>query len=441
MHWSLGLFTLLFVWLSSPQQAFADILFVNLNGSVKEIPAVQVAARQMGENVYVLPAQATTTYNTQQLADDLVRLANQGVRPHTMIVSGHHVKNEGFFGSVSTDGVALYAVPNLVPDTEPVQEFFAGIQSIYLWGCYTGTLNSVSRLLNGTYPAYANIKFIVGFADKAPLSTEVLSGQTLKEFLLKESQFRAASPQQMSSLLTTISSYNKYDFILHKGGYFLTKDGISTQANFIESCQSDTARDNLDNAVKLIWKYYWNEAGPIPDDTSKGPLRQAYRQLQRNNFCINMGVVKLNNVDEIPPLPTVIRLIFYKNVMHNFTRVYAAQLAYAKQELQGAGLQDVDFIAQMEQTDRGTLIKKFENMHKYIKDNFYSDVNIDKRTNYIYFSTMVDDFESVVFPSEDYVPQSWIETASSEKAWFPVLNDFAKAKSQSRAKAASVVTQ
>lgn len=442
MRWCLGLFIVIAVSLAAPKEANADLIFLNMNGSTTEIPAAQDVANQLGEKLYVLPSTNTPGYETQQLSQDLVRLAKLGVRPRAMIVSGHHVKNQGYFGK--NGEVSLHFIGNYISrEDNDVAAFFASLQSLYLWGCYTGTLTNVDRLLVGYNTPFLNTKYVVGFADKAPLSTVPASGQVLREILLREGQLRAASPAKMSELVKQISaSYgDKYDFIVHKGKAFLTKDGYSEVHNFIESCQSPESRERLLQSVLLVWKYYWNEIGPLPEETGKGPLREAYRHLQRNDFCVQMGAVQLSQVEEIPPVSTVIRLIYYKHIVQNFARVYGTALQYAQSEMNSLGLTDIEFITKLPQTERGVAIKNLERLHKELKKvlpGYKSDV--EQRSRYLYFNSMINDIESVIYPSEDYVPQSWIDPSAKERAWFPVLNDFTKAQARFQKKAQKQLT-
>lgn len=441
MRWCLGLFTFLLISLALPQGASADILFINMNGSATEIPAAQEAADYLGERLYVLPETSkgppSSKYNSKLLSQDLVRLAKLGVRPRAMIVSGHHVKNQGYFGK--NGEISLYRLFNLVPnDDADVHAFFASLQSLYLWGCYTGTLTHVNPLLTGYGTVFSNTKYIVGFADKAPLATVPASGQVLKDMLTRESQFRSRAPQQMWELLKQVSASYKdqYDFIVHKERTFMTKDSYSSIDDFVASCQDESSRQDLLQSVLLVWKYYWNEIGPLPVDTAKSPLREAYRNLQRNNFCIQMGVVELNQVQEIPPLSTVIRLIYYKNVIQNFARLHAPAVEFAKSELESIGLTDLEFLTQLPKIERGDAMKRLDGVHKSLKKifpDFKSDV--EQRANYLYFNAMINDIESVIYPSEEFVPQTWIDSNSSEKSRFPILNDFVKGKERMRKKA------
>lgn len=435
----LGLLTFLMINLAAPKAARADIIFINMNGSVSEIPAVQEAATQLGEKLYVLPATNTPGYKTPQLTQDLVRLAKLGVRPRAMVVSGHHVKNQGYFGSKGE--VSLYGIGKYLPlEDSDVQSFFGSLQSLYLWGCYTGTLTNVDRLLKGYSAVFPNTKYVVGFADKAPISTKADSGKTLSQMVIHESQFRTVSGEQIPQLIKNISS--QYDFIIHRGQSFATQEGFTDVDRFIESCQSEESKKSILQTVLLVWKYYWNEVGPLPEDTGKGPLREAYRLLQRNNFCLQMGAVELYQVGEIPPLSTVNRLIYYKNVVKNFSRIYMTQLAFAKKELESLGLQEGGFLTQLEQTERSPAIKKLQDYHKSLKiifPNFQS--NLEQRANYLYFYRMLNDIEAVIYPSEDYVPQSWIEPDATEMSWFRVLNDFAKGKAEAHKKARNQLGQ
>lgn len=427
------------------QEARADIIFINMNGSVTEIPAAQQAAAQMGERVYVLPKKVTPDYKVYQLTDELIELAQQGVRPRAMIISGHHTRDQGYWGLL--DGVkveaSIYYISTILKqkglmETSPaVRDFFTGLQSVYLWGCYTGTLENVHRFLSGKSAAFPNTRFLVGFADKAPLSTTKVSGEALKSALLKETQFRAGSPEQMMALLSTLPGAERLDYIIHKYDAFITKDGASKQQNFIDDCRLPERKESLRRAIGLIWNYYWNQIGPIPEDTSHGPLRQAYRELQRGNFCLRMGAVKITDF-EIPSLPNTVRLIFYKNVIGNFARFHAADLQIAQQELQTNGITDVAYLSQLDQIERGILMKKLEQTHEQIKALYARQTDPEKKALNIYLNSMIDDIEEVVYPNEEFIPLTWIDATSQQTTSFIVLGNFKAAKTAARKKAGAV---
>ncbi|MBK9323947.1 MAG: hypothetical protein IPM97_13560 [Bdellovibrionaceae bacterium] len=438
-------FALVLSWVP---QVKADIIFINLNGSATEIPAIQSVAAQMGERVYILPQKGpgeyTSQYETIQLTTELVELAKQGVRPRALVVSGHHSKNEGFWG---TNGEAsLYYIGKILPKQgeegyQEAREFFASLQSVYLWGCYTGQLGHVYRLLNGENAAFPNTKYVVGFGEKGPLNTDPLSGRMLKDVLLKESQLRNGTTEQTYTLLKTIPSYQQRDLLIHKGTTFVSKIGAMTQEQFIRSCADSSRKEVLKNSIQLIWDYYWNRIGPIPENTSKSELREAYENLQRNSYCIKMGAVDLSkHFGEVPSPSNVIRLIFYKNIIRNFSRLYAEHLSYTEKELAAHGISNLGFLTEIDQTDRGEVMSKIQEAHRQIADKYKSKTNPEARAKFLYLNGILDDIEEVVYPNGQYVPLRWIDPVSNEFTDFSFFSQFEKALETAK-KEAGLVTK
>jgi hypothetical protein len=449
MRWSLEFLALLFLWTLAPQRAAADIIFVNMNGGATEIPVVQQLARQNGEQLYILPrrplSQYPDYYETKMATQELMELAREGVRPRTLIVSGHHSEREGFWGDNSE--ISLYYINNFLPKPDQdgyreSREFFGSIQSVYLWGCYTGALGNIYRVLDGSSPVFPNTKLAVGFGKVGPLNTDPLSGRMLKEVMSRESQFMTAAPEQMLPLLRSVPSYQQRDLIVHRGKAFVNQGGFSTQANFINACSNSARRAGLSQAIATYWKYYSGEAGPIPDDTSKGPLRQSYQAFQREDFCLRMGAIDLKKeFDQIPLAANVVRLVYYKNIIRNFSRIYAPYLQYAQKELQAYGYKDVAFLTQMDQMDRSLVLEKIEAINEQTETLFKSKSDFNSKVNAIYFDAMTDDIEQVVYPSDEYVPPSWIEPNAKDYSKFTVFANFAEARKKAQGKAAGVVTK
>jgi len=441
---ALSFMTALLTWIP---QAQADIVFINLNGGATEIPAVQSVAAQMGERVYVLPKKGPGQYNdyeTTQLTSKLIELAKQGVRPRALIVSGHHSKNEGFWG---TNGEAsLYYIGKILPKEgqegyQEAHDFFASLQSLYLWGCYTGQLGNAYRLLNGENAAFPNTKYVVGFGEKGPLNTDPLSGRMLKELLLKESQLRAATAEQTFALLKTIPSYQQRDLLIHKGSTFFSQAGAISQEQFVRSCSEESRKEALKKSIQLIWDYYWNRVGPLPDNTAKSDLRSAYEDLQRNNFCFKMGAVDLSkHFGEVPVPSNVVRLIFYKTVIKNFAHLYANHLSYAEKELAAHGITQLEFLPYIDQVERGEVMRRLEEAHRQVAEKYKSKTSPQARANYIYLNGVLDDIEEVVYPNGEYIPLRWIEPNSTDWASLSHFSQFEKAKAAANEKA-GVVTQ
>jgi hypothetical protein len=305
---------------------------------------------------------------------------------------------------------------------------------VYLWGCYTGQIDHAYQMLSGQNAAFPNTKFVVGFGAKGPLNTDPLSGRMLKDVLMREPQFRAASTPEMFQVLKTIPSYKQRDLIIHRGSTFVNQNGAMTQEDFLRSCQSDEGRKQvLKNSIQTIWDYYWNRRGPIPENTSKSELRSAYEVLQRNTFCITMGAVNLaKDFGAIPTENNVVALIFYRNVITNFNRNYMEYLQYAQKEMRVAGLNDVDFLTQMAVTERGALMQKLTALRAQAKARYGGTNDPEKTATWIYFREILNDLETVVYPSDANVSLGWIEPDSKDWGKFDTFARFQTAKAAIR---------
>lgn len=437
-----GLWTLILATLAlaaSMNEARADIIFLNMNGSATEIPAVQALARANGERLIVIPknpgALSAQEYITKNAVTEMVELAMQGVRPRTLIVSGHHSREEGFWGK--NGEVALYYIEDLLPTAgqpgyREAHEFFQSLQSVYLWGCYTGSLTHAADMLDGQNAAFANVRYVVGFGEKGPINTDPLSGRMLADALSKEAQLRSGGMDQTFQILKTIPSYQQRDLIIHKGKSFVSHEGWSNQDMYLKSCVDESRKQRLAGSIGTIWEYYYGKRGPVPDDTAKGELRLAYQELQRYNFCISMGAVKFSQFEEIPELTFTLRLIFYKNVLKNFIRQNGPQLSVASSELRAGGFKDVDFVNQFEQLDRAVLIKKLKSLTAQTEVLYPPGLSGDRKAKKIYYYNLIRDLQMVVFTDAEAIPATWIDSGAKATASFNALGKFEEAKADAR---------
>lgn len=84
--------------------AFADILFIDLNNSPKEIEAAKKAAYARGEKVIVLTSSKKTPFiDDKNISSLLTDLKKKNVKLSSVVISGHDGNGEfhGAFGRVS----------------------------------------------------------------------------------------------------------------------------------------------------------------------------------------------------------------------------------------------------------------------------------------------------------------------------------------------------
>ncbi|RYZ82430.1 MAG: hypothetical protein EOP06_21680 [Proteobacteria bacterium] len=220
----------------------------------------------------------------------------------------------------------------------------------------------------------------------------------------------------------------------------MTSAGPSSQAAFIQSCKSEyagsaaTRKEALTNAVALIWKYYYAELA-IPESPSKSPLRNAYEELQRNDYCLRMGSVNLSKDMELPFNSNVVFLMYYKNTITNFAKVYADYLVRTKQEFQAHGFTGVEFLTEMDRMDRAVLIKKLEDLEEKVTARFPDKTNLKQYATRIYLIETINDLNAVVFPDAKHLDLTWIDPRSEKWGSFEYFANFVEGQSKAYARA------
>jgi hypothetical protein len=409
---------------AGPAVAHADIVFVNLNNATQEISALRALGEQTHERVFILPdansqyviddgPTKNKLYQTPQLTEDLIRLAKAGVRPRAMVFSGHHVENQYFYGSVGS--VFVHNIPeNLAkyPGSPEVTAFFSGITSLYLWGCYSGTFSNTLKLVNFQESPFSNLKIIFGFLKKGPLGTSVVSGNLLREAVGRSEQIlQFGQNQSKLATLKKIMASSKYDLIAYQGDVVFTKTSAATKADILRACQAPSTLRMMSETMPLVLQY---DDGllPIPVNTSESPLRSAYHRLQEFNYCWQLNLVPESIAKRAIPIDSVVSLIFYRNIVTNFARLYASQLRGVSERLAKYGIEHADIYTRLPQIERGELIKLHDDVNKQIIKKFSVNGEPQSETDeakMIYLQNLIKEITYVIHPNEDFVPEEWKE--------------------------------
>jgi hypothetical protein len=402
--------------------ARADIVFVNMNNATQELAAVKAMAQKTGERVYILPDSQSHyqpdngqtekgLYQTPQLTEDIIRLAKSGVRPRSMVFSGHHVEGLYFYGS--SGGVHVHRLKQYLeeqPASPETNAFFSSITSLHLWGCYSGTFSNTQKLTSVQDSPFLNLKSIFGFLKKGPLGTSTVSGNLLRDSLTRSEQIlRTADRKSKSDILKKVVGSANYDLVVYQGDSIFTKSSVNTREDFIRNCQAPRTYKVLTESVQLINKY--NEGLlPIPDSTYESPLRDAYQKLQEYNYCLQMKAIKRPPGEDFIPVDNVVRLIFYKNIMANFARLYAKPLQYISQKLASKGIEHAEVYTHLADVDRSTLISLHNDIYNQINNNLGSDENLQTEqglADMLYLRKLIEEVRAVIYPSEEFVPEAW----------------------------------
>lgn len=165
---------LLFLLLLSTN-AWADILFVDLNNSASEVTEARAEARRRGERLVVLPQSSTTESFEQQIRNALTAQTNAKKTFSTVILSGHYARQK-FYGD---SGEIPFGRLSAVFKDPQFSNIRKGVDSLLLWGCYTARPRAIAdwkALLPGT-------QMLAGFNFAAPPSTALSSPRIMRNIL------------------------------------------------------------------------------------------------------------------------------------------------------------------------------------------------------------------------------------------------------------------
>lgn len=411
-----------------PKQAKADIVMINLNGSTQEVEALRKLTAKNKERLYVIPEDASDdTYDTEDVAGDLLDLARKGVRPRSVVISGHHYQDQYFYGdsgSLFLHKLSAALGPSRAEGS--VRAFFDGVQSLYLWGCYSGTLGNTDKLISHIETPFNSLNHIVGFLKKGPLGVTKESGILLERAFDKETLLRRSSPTEKVSVLKTIVGSSRYDLIVHQGDAYFTANESSSRINYQRTCATPAALAKFAADNKTLYKYYNGEAS-IPADTAGGPLRGAYEDLQEYKYCLKKNNICAANQSgyqyKAIPVETAIRLVYYKKVMANFAYAYASRLQYVHTVLQLYKFKNPDFLLQLGSLDRAVVIQKLADLNEENYRLNYDDENVEKAAAYFFVREVLKDIRRAVYTAGASIPSAWTSSKATTLGYFKVLND------------------
>jgi len=241
-------------------------------------------------------------------------LQRRGIHPSVLIFSGH---SGGTGGNIS----GIFGHTNLIELTEvfaKYPELISSVQSILLWGCYTGTLHSLALEWRKSFPT---IKSFVGYRNRAPLGIRPSSGQLMKNYLLAEAELLALkNPKELYHRFKNLDMVADLDATMLKDNIYLSYDKFANVDELFQIC------DEFD--PKLLEKFIcYNEAlegCEHPPANHLGPLRELYSYLQINRHC---GDALLAKYPKLPSADIVVRLIYLDNIKRNFQQLHQQEFA------------------------------------------------------------------------------------------------------------------
>lgn len=378
----------------------ADVLFIDINDSPKEIEAAKRAAVKRGEKVIVIPDPADlkkypeitkvkseiakleearrkcsdcTKYNDQILIkkeeySDLLenkklllnanglhhyfsKLKKENVQISSMIVSGHNGNGE-FFGVngdfYSTD------LEHAVSSNSPVGD---DIRSLYLWGCYATNISGAFKTWKGVAPA---VEVIVGFNEIAPSNLRQASFDYLEDAMVKEKKLTEEKDKKsLQKAFLGLRSVTQMKTAMCVKDNYVTPSRANTLTELKNIC-SPPEKLNKINVQYNCYLKGLKGCTQISGDTRGGEIRQFYNQLQEVAHC--------DLVDEnFKPDPgSILRLVFFNTVRENFTSSYREILDKYDQLLKKAGVPDDLLLRAFKGDSRERVIQKISALAKFL---------------------------------------------------------------------------
>lgn len=397
------------------QVAYADILFIDMNNSSKEIQAAEKAATTRGEKLIVLPRlslddqkelakiskelqieksklrklgcaaseeemesmdnipeDCNNRYgrlydlekqkekitqknflNKNNLSKEIKAIKNSGVKLTSLILSGHD-GNGHFFGE------------NADLSEETIEEAFKknppmgnNIRSLMLWGCYTANLSSLTGNWKKMLP---NVEMIAGFDGVAPAGSKPGSATYLEDALTQEKRLTEIKDRKtLEKNFKALRNVPTMNAAICIGDSFVSHKASLSLSEMYKICDSTDFQK-----IKDVYNCYKNATTPAcanpPANTGNSELRAIYNKLQDTRHCLE--------VKPQPDLPTtdqVIRLIFFGNVKANYVKNALNDLKALDELLKKLGAPAGLTLSDMGKLTRAELLARFTKINQFLE--------------------------------------------------------------------------
>lgn len=331
------------------------------------------------------------------------------LNPSVLILSGHSAGGlmfSGVFGRLLADDVtkALVQRPHLTKY----------LSSVLLWGCYTGTLSSLTEVWQRKLPP--GIAFI-GYRNRSPLGIRPSSGRLLKSYLFKEQVFLAAQEtQEAHQVFRSLDLVADLDATAVRGNIFFAYDRAAPVSELLAKC------DQFDPKLMEQYICFW-EGQPgceNPPANHLGPLRQLYSYLQINRHC--QDILRSKH----PKLPTpeqLVRLIYIDNIKANFARHHSHEFKSYNDYLSELNISSQGRVESYIGSTRSMDLQRFHLVEGAINKLGFRDGSFINRSNWQSIFKFSDANRGLKFVIEGdqsarwlepCTPFSWIELGSKE---------------------------
>jgi hypothetical protein len=391
---------------------FADILFLDVNDSEKEVLAAKEAAKKSGRKIVVVPdvdentkkqlrslnaivenlqnkrndechdsgyesdecqnleielskkqeevveLQDKVQINVEKIRDVLKKREETNSPFSTMIISGHDGTGEfsGVYGNITDEAISkLFA-------SFPKQS--KAMRSLHLWGCYT---TSPASLLNNWLHYFPNTALISGYDDQAPLNDKPAGWKYLKGVLEKENELlNSTDAKKLQRLLKKIPGAAQTHSAIYVCGQYANNTEAFDLSELSSRCEKYKEEvERLSEGYMCYKRATDANCSEPPETTSSGPIREFYEALHKADACNKLAAEDENyigyNRDE------ALRLIFYREVKKNFARVYQKQLREMDELMNTLGVNSLARFSKVDSMSRAEMIKAVDALKNHIQ--------------------------------------------------------------------------
>lgn len=437
--------------------ARADILFLDLNNSPKEIEAARASAKKRGEKLVVLPPPVATLtrQREQEKLKQAENLQNQMLEyckaddpgPEcTDLNEQVKATNEELYGRTSQFSVAMlekeleareasgeYFTSIVLSGHDGTGEFHGdngrvtdfelavamekfpkqkqAVRGLHLWGCYTTTIGSVVTNWKKHFP---QISLLTGYDDRAPLNSTPAGWSYLRGVLDNENKLIAAGDakkiQKILMQVPGVSNIGLSAAVVSCDIYANREDAFAL-ADLPSRCG---AYEKEVRAALPAYECYVRaldeKCADVPANTARSELRDFYRALHKGEACVDLeGFPYFKDIFSAYSRDQAIRLVFFKNVQKNVAKIHGEELRNLDAWLEKKGAPENLRFAQLDTLTRQQLVERMGDLLAFAQKT-------EKTRRGRLFRNHSALTKSLMNLGSECVPFSWTEPASAERS-------------------------
>jgi hypothetical protein len=279
-----------------------------------------------------------------------------GTQFNSLVVSGHDGTGSfsGHLGRVGDEELA-----KLLEEAEIQND----IRAIHLWGCYTTSPGSLMLNWKKHFP---NISLFTGYDGRAPLNDKPAGWQYLKGVIEKEpALLEVENAKKLQAILRKIPGANQVTAAIYSCEDYATLTDYYNFKDMGPKC--DKFREQLlaqSPTYECFLRAKTEECENPPATTGSGPVREFYELMQKAVACKDFSEDPIfRNLSR----DQAIRLIFFKEVIENFSHNYRNEMQESDQFLKDLGAPDDLRFQNLNQLSRKEILEKMERLLEFLQ--------------------------------------------------------------------------